>query len=531
VGGANLGFQSIYHFLNSDPRFTAERFFLESLAARETRGAAKSLDSGRPLSSFPVIAFSIPFESDYPAVPTLLGVSGIPPLAQDRNADHPLVLAGGISVSLNPEPLAPFMDLIWIGEFDETGVGPREGVFSALRRLIGAGRRRSRLSRASLLREFRFLESVYVPSGYDVSLTPEGIVTEIRERSGFPPRVKARKLSAEESPIPHSVMFSPDAQFGDSLLLEVNRGCSRGCRFCAGGWIHHPVRYRSYASFKDIADLGVRQGRTVGLVGSDLAGHPELEDILTAVTAQGGKFSLSSIRPEGLTPAVVDLLRKTGHRTATLAPETASLRLKAKIGKRIPSSTFLELTETLVRSGVPNVRYYFMIGLPSEEDEDVEALVEFVMQAREVFAHASQKMGAIGRIGVQVNPFVPKPWTPFQWTAMAAPETLERRIGIIHHGLRAVSNITLRVESLRQAPFQALLSRGTRNLASVILHAANSGFHRPRKTDSLRVALDALVYRERPKDEPFPWDVVDHGVSRETLWKVFEKKSAQPPSG
>ncbi|MDQ7782506.1 MAG: radical SAM protein [Desulfomonilaceae bacterium] len=528
VGMGNLGFQYVYHYLNNHPQFSAERFFRPDPAVQPSRRGHVPLseESSRPLNSFSVIAFSIPFENDYPAVPGLLNASGIPPLQRDRGAADPLVMAGGVSVSLNPEPLAPFLDLAFIGELDQH----REvtGLFAVLADAL-ARSRYALTDRRGFLSAFRDTTGVYVPSSYDFTYGSDGLIREIKHLPGFPGRVRAVKRVSTDLPVPVSVLFSKEAEFGESLLVESNRGCGRGCRFCAAGWIHRPVRYREFSAFKQQADRAIETGRTIGLIGSDLAGHPELEDILEYIVDRGGRFSLSSIRPEGLSDKVIRLLARTGQKTATLAPEAASQRLRKVIGKDLPSDAFHDLVGKLVSQGIPNIRFYFMVGLPTETDEDVEAIVEFVSTARDIFVKASRPLGRIGRIGVQLNPFIPKPWTPFQWAGMAEAQTLRRRIRLVQNGLKRRPNLVIRSESVPQALLQGLISRGDRRISAALTAAGARAKSRPRLVGT--ESLDPVFYlhRERAGDEVFPWDVVDHGIAKQTLRRIYVASISVPP--
>jgi radical SAM superfamily enzyme YgiQ (UPF0313 family) len=329
VGMGNLGFQFVYQVFDSHPDITVDLFFFTGYGQKPISHNLK-----RPLGDFSAIAFSIPFENDYPAVPAMLQAAGIAPLARDRDESDPLIIAGGVSPSLNPEPLAEIVDLVYVGEIEDS---PHEsGFMSRLIQFLESG------SKKGFAEHFKDAPGVYVPSKYSFCFEQDRVIS-IKAHDGFPDRVAAVKRRGEDEPVPVSVMFAPEAEFGDTLLIETNRGCGRGCRFCAGGWIHHPVRYAGQARFEADIDAAIEQGRTVGLIGSDLASHPELEDILTRIVNGGGKFSLSSIRPEGLSDTVIELLAKTGQKTATLAPETAAPRLKRVIGKNIPSARFYRL--------------------------------------------------------------------------------------------------------------------------------------------------------------------------------------------
>lgn len=519
VGMGNLGFQYVYQLLNAHPAFAAERFFLpESGGARKDGIRVAAEESGRDLRDFPLIAFSVPFENDYPNIPKVLSQSGIPPLRENRGGSDPLVIAGGVSVSINPEPLADFLDMAFIGEVPDLQK-PEPELVSILADLFSRGIP----DRAEFRESFRTVPGAYIPSAYSFKHGDHGLIEDVRVQEGFPERVRAVKRRKKGSTVPVSVLFSPQAEFGDTLLVETNRGCGRGCRFCASGWIHMPVRHAEFSSFQEQVEKAVAEGHTVGLIGSDLAGHPELETILSTIVGSGGVFSLSSIRPEGLTPKVIELLARTGQKTATLAPEAASPRLKKVIGKEIPSERFYELVEKLVVAGIPNVRFYFMIGLPTETDEDVSAIVDFVTECRRIFLDASRQLKKVGKIGVQVNPFVPKPWTPFQWAPMTRLEVLERRMQIIRKGLGGIPNLVVRMESLRSAQIQAVISRGDRRVAALLTAAADGAGSWSRIFKDRETTLDFFAYRERREDEIFPWDVADHGISKEALYKVYSR--------
>ncbi len=296
------------------------------------------------------------------------------------------------------------------------------------------------------------------------------------------------------------------------------------------GWTEFPVRHTRFRRFREQVDQAIREGKSIGLVGSDLAGHPELEEILATIVEQGGTFSLSSIRPEGLSERVIELMAQSGQKTATLAPEVASTKLKKVIGKEIPSEDFHELIQNLVTKGILNIRLYFMIGLPTEEDEDIVAMVDFVRQSHRLFVNASKSMRKIGRLGVQVNLFVPKPWTPFQWAPMEARKVMEKRARMLRTSLGKLPNLILRIESPRQALYQALLSRGDRRVGDIILRVAQQDGRWSGILEKYRSEFGFYALRERSIDETFPWDVVDHGVKKRRLWELYLRsmKSACP---
>lgn len=529
VGLSNLGFQFVSRVWDAHPLYSVEQFFFDvaCLSDRECGGCVVSEKGNRPLSQFPIIAFSLPFENDYSAVIRSLLMNHIPCFASQRGTRDPLVIAGGVSISLNPEPLASVLDVIFIGELEEANGWNHflDILASVQARKVSTNKwDRSELSR------FREVAGAYVPEAYHFHYYSDGRVESIEALAGIPLPIQAVKRTGASDRLPVASVEDKNAVFDQSILVEINRGCGHGCRFCTSGWIHGPVRYRSLNTFcQQILDRDIA-GKTVGLIGSDLAGHPQLSEILHHIVSKGGKFSLSSIRPEGLTPELIRLIVATGQKTVTLAPETASSRMKKIVGKALPDELFFEKIEWLVANGIPNVRFYFMVGLPTETDEDVSSIVDFVLKARTVFVAASRSRKKIGRMSVQVNSFVPKPWTPFQWVAMEPPKDLERKIKLIRVGLAGVPNIVVRAESVREALVQGYVSRGDRRVGAFLYEAISQQLRLPDVLRKPGSNAAFYLYRERLWNETFPWDVVGHGIKKTTLRHIFEKALSRADS-
>jgi radical SAM superfamily enzyme YgiQ (UPF0313 family) len=522
VGLSNLGFQFLKSTLEQSGIFAPETFFVDDqFLKRPTDLTSRVLEGGRAsLKGFPIIAFSIPFENDYWIVPKALISAGIPPLRKDRGPVDPLVLAGGVSVSMNPEALAEFLDLVFVGELVETMDDPN-GLWVLLKEFCES--RSATRDRHEFYRNFKDVQGVYVPEAYNFRYKDDGTISAIEPEQDFPDRITAvKRLSPLDVP-PLIILDEFPTEFKNSCLVEINRGCARGCGFCSGGWIHRPVRHFKYDSVKDGLVRAIKANKTIGLIGSDLASHPELLTILDDIADQGGKFSLSSIRPEGLNDKIIKRIVESGQKTATLAPEVASERLKRVIGKPIPNKLFFDLTGKLVSAGAPNLRFYFMIGLPTETEEDVKEIIEFVLESREIFLNSSRKMGKIGRIGVQLNAFVPKPWTPFQWIAALSKKEWDHRIKIIEDGLRGVKNVVVRHESTRMSEIQAVLSRADRRISGGVKLMGEQG--KLGMSCFAGANPDVKFYSERMRgpEEIFPWDVVDHGVPKEVLRARFER--------
>jgi radical SAM superfamily enzyme YgiQ (UPF0313 family) len=522
VGMGNLGYQYLYRHINSIEGLLAERFFFSHSGRQDDGGSATpvSEESGRPLRDFSVIAFSIPFENDYPGVPGALMAGGVSPLRSDRNDDDPIVICGGVAPSINPEPLSSFFDVIFVGEVDDS-LGDYEFFRALACRIPNYSSEFG--DKQSFVDSLCDIPGVYAPSGYEFQRDVSGRISKVTTRPGFPKRVKAVKRQSSQSVVPGSVIFSSEAEFGEILLIEINRGCGRRCRFCTSGWIHGPVRYVDPSRFEEALTEAVSSGRKVGLIGSDLAGYPHLDILLKRIVDGNGAFSLSSIRPEALNENMLGLIARSGQKTVTLAPEAASVRMKRIIGKEIANDVFYRLVKMIVSAGIPSVRFYFMVGLPLETDADVMEIVDFVKRSREGFVDASRPKGRIGTIGVQVNPFVPKPWTPFQWVGMTPVKDIERRISIIRDGLKGVPNIVFRSESVKSALIQAFLARSDKLAAGAILEVAGDSGKWNRVLRNIKDQLNFFVYRRRDEGEVFPWEITDHGISRQVLKKSLEK--------
>ncbi|MDO8834445.1 MAG: radical SAM protein, partial [Vicinamibacterales bacterium] len=458
VAMSNLGFQTTYALFNAHADVVCERAFLppkqELAAALASRRRLETIESGTPLHEFDVIAFSVSFEWDYTNLLTILRLAGMPLHAAERTPGHPLVVIGGAVTFVNPEPLAPFADIIAAGE----GEVLIPALVAALR---GATSRRDLLDRLTLERGF------YVPSRIEVQYGPDGTIRAFVPRDGrdipLPVRKAALRTTDAVDP-PATSIFTPDTEFGSRLLIEVVRGCANLCRFCWAGYNYLPVRAFPADRILQIAADARQHADRVGLVSIALCDHPEIERILARLGEMGYSISPASLRLDDLTPPIVRMLRASGERSITIAPETGSDRLRRVINKTMTNEEILEKTEMVFAEGIENLKLYFMIGLPSETDDDLVAIRDLSLQLRDRMMAAGRHRGQVGRIVGSVNPLVPKPGTAFQWLPMDTQDVIEQKIERLRKLTAGIDNVYFTIKSERHSFYQALLSLGDRRV-------------------------------------------------------------------
>jgi radical SAM superfamily enzyme YgiQ (UPF0313 family) len=516
VGMANVGLQSVYAMLNADGGVVAERFFVpDSSGQRPSDPEWLSEESGRPLRDFDLIAFSVSFEQSYPAVVKAVSAAGLNLWARERGDAEPVVLAGGVATMINPEPLAPFIDAFVLGDL-EAAIGAFAPVLGRL-----ADRGVSRLGRLQFLAEN--VPGVYVPAAYRPRYDKSNELAGWDVEDGFPFPVSTVVLSAPMSTAPHTRIISPDSAFPDMFLVELARGCGRGCRFCAAGFVYRPPRPWPLTALH--AALQERRGASrVGLVGLEFLGRDEIELLCRSLIEQGVHLGFSSLRADALTPSFVSLMKASEAKTATIAPEAGSQRLRRIINKNLEEEEILAAAERLVSGGIPNLKLYFMLGLPFETDEDVEDIVGLVDRIRRTVRPIGRQRGYLGTITVSVSTFVPKAWTPFQWSGFVSKKESEKRWRLLIKGLLPLPNVKLRLDSFRNALFQAVLSRGDRRLAPAIEAVALRGVPFQRVLKDLGFLAETYT-GGIDTQRPLPWEIVQQRVRRQYLLAEWNRAS------
>lgn len=506
AGMSSLGFQKVYALINALEHVACQRVFLPE-RQKGTREII-SCEGSMKLAEFDIIAFSISFENDYINVVSLLKDSNIPPRVLNRDASHPMVIAGGVATFLNPEPLAPFIDCFLIGEAENL-IQPFFNLFSL------------EIRKNDLKKHFlNSLESVYVPSFYEAKHTkPDSFSPPVPIDKSAPGTVKVKHVQTLKDISTTTTILTDKTAFKNSFLIETGRGCHHGCRFCSAGFIYRPPRFYPESGIVNAMLRAKKKTDKIGLVSAAVSDHPFITPICARGIEADLKISFSSLRADALSDDLINTLVNSGVKTATIAPEAGSERMRRIINKKLDETIIITAVNRLVTAGIIHLKLYFMIGLPFETDTDIEAIVTLTKKIRREFIETSRKNKKIGTITLSINPFIPKPSTPFQWSPMVCPALFKNRLTLIKKGLKALPNIRLNAESFRMSKVNALLSRGDRRTADIIEKAVELGWTRAMKQSE----LSEMVHKELDPGASLPWDFLDTGIKKEFLLKEYER--------
>ena len=523
VGMSNLGLHIIYEEINLRNDSVCERIFLpekkELEAYDKTKTPLMSVETQRPMHQFDVVAFDVTFEMDYFHIPLMLRHGRVPIMGKDRTEFDPIVIAGGPCATFNPEPFADFIDAFIIGE--------GEGIVSRVLDIIRDGKMEG-LDRHAILRQLANISGVYVPSLYVPIYSDDGEFKGYHIAEGAPKTIKRHFEMLTSGG--ETVVATNYTEFGAMYIIEVARGCGRHCRFCMAGYCFRVPRVRPLEILKEGVDRAEKLGKKVGLMGAAISDYPEVDELVTYIRSKDMRYSCASLRADSLTQAVVDGLADSGQKTITIAPETGSERLRRVINKGISEEHLQNAATLSAKSGIQHMRLYIMIGLPTETDEDIEAIVGLAERTQ---AHMAE-VGCKGRLTLSINPFIPKPFTPFQWMAMDNQKTVEKKLQYIKKALQKNRRIEVLVESPKEAYIQGVLARGDRRLGAVLAACAADRGSKSFKAEMKAAGLDMdeMNYRERSFDEFLPWSHLDMGMDKgylEMEWKRSVDEAYTPP--
>ena len=495
AGMSSLGFQTIYKLANNIEFVSCERIFWHG--QKDNNKCPKSIETGLGLDKFDIIMFSISFENDFLNLAQLLVQAGIPLRSSDRNHIHPLVVAGGIACFLNPEPIAAFIDCFLLGEAE------------CLLKPFFDGYIKKKEKQFFLQNLEKQIPGAYVPcKNYN--------------------RVKVQYLENLENTTSCTTILTSDTAFKDTFLIETLKGCPHGCRFCSAGFIYRPPRIYPAKNIYNAIDKAFGKTDKIGFVSSAIADHPDIIEICDYGLKHNFKLSFSSLRSDKLDNKFILVLANSKIKTATLAPEAGSTRMRKIINKNIKENDILIAVKKLVNAKIINLKLYFMIGLPLEEIDDIHAIVELTKKIKTIFLEESKKNRKIGTITLSVNPFIPKPCTPFQWTSMEDEKTLKQKVGIIRQGLKKIANLNINVESLKKAKIHALLSRGDQHTAYIIESALKDGWTSAMRKNSKY--CNSIIYKKKDVNDPLPWDFLETRIKKQFLVKEFLKAKDETQS-
>ncbi len=502
IGMANLGFQTIYRILNQIPNVSCQRFFLDL--------GTRSLEQQRKLNTFALIAFSLSFEMDYPNVPRILGSADIPLKSSQRKDSHPLIIAGGIAPSLNPEVMAPFFDCILVGEAEEMVTEFVE----EYRRLLC-----DKPKKEELLLKLAQIQGVYVPRFYQTEYDHQGYLRKIERKADVPLPIKSRKVELGKHST-FSPITSPYIHFKNTLLIEVGRGCKRGCRFCAAGFAYLPTRYTTKEDILKQVDDHIGENSQVGLVGTLVSDYPDLEAVCHHLIKRNLSIGTSSLRIDRLNLNLLRLLSESGMKTLTLAPEVGSHRMQKLINKKMDLEDVLASIELVKESKINSLKLYFMIGLPFEGKEDIGAILRLIQKIHQVYMKDSYGKK---RMILSLNPFVPKPHTPFQWAGMGRKKVLEEKYAHLKGGISKLGGISMESKSIREFHLQALFSLGNRIVGEGLYYQQTEGKSLYSFLKKQKLDIEHLLFEEKKEDAVFPWEIVEHHTPKEFLLKEYKK--------
>lgn len=514
VGMSNLGVHRLYSILNSRHDTACERVFLpdeEDIEEYDKTGTRLfSFESRRPVAEFDVLAFSVSFEQDYLNVLEMLRLSGVPADKHERTDGHPLVILGGICSFFNPEPLADFFDVVIIGEGEEVAL-----------EFVDAYKANRRRKRPELLKSLSRITGAYVPEFHEVAYNEDGTIKSRKSlEPAAPEQIKKRVFKGYETSPAATVILTPNTEFSGMRLSEITRGCGRHCRFCMAGYIYLPPRNLRIDEAKKQAKEAEDSCGKIGLVGAALSDYPNIDELCAAI--EGG-VSVSSLRADSVGGTLIDRLAKSGHKTVAIAPEAGSERLRKVINKGVSEDDILRASDMIFGRGIPNLKLYFIIGLPTETQEDVEAIVALAGKVRDMQLKHGRPAGRIGRITLSVNSFVPKPFTPFQWEPMERVESLNKKLRYLEKAVKKIGNMNVIHDLPKWEYVQALLSRGDRRVGRLISAAHGKGGDWKAAAGALAMDTDFYVTRRRDFTEILPWDFIDIGVRKEYLMSEYKR--------
>ncbi|MHB1545421.1 MAG: radical SAM protein [bacterium] len=498
VAMSNLGFLRTYELINKSGFMSCDRAFLQDDASK----GIISIETRQRIVNYDFIFFSLSYENDFSNILSILAAEKIPFLSKDRDKSFPLIMAGGVIAFLNPEPVAPIFDLMFIGE--------AEAIFPDFFKIV------ENKNKYEILETVAKIDGIYVPSAYNFIFDKKKptVLNRIEHLSCFSEKIK-RKYADKSFTFSSSPITTKFSELSNINMIEIERGCKRGCRFCSAGFIYLPLREAKSADVLS-AIKSLNENDKAGFVGLGTMDSKNINKIMQYSLDSKKPFSLSSIRFDCLDENNLDLIKETGIRTVTLGIETGSSRLKKMINKDISNDEIIAVLKNIIKKGIINIKLYFMFGLPYEEKEDLDETINLIKGMREEFVKSSKINKRIGLLTASFGPFVPKAWTPLQWENFEDLTILRKKADYLADNLKRLPNLNVNINSLSAAFTEAFFARGSRISNEILIYSFMNKIGLKSAVTAKGNNINDFI-RKFGEDELLPWEIIDQGVTKKYL--------------
>ncbi|RZD14946.1 MAG: radical SAM protein [Candidatus Acidulodesulfobacterium ferriphilum] len=512
VAMSNLGFLRAYELINQSGFISCDRAFLQD----DTSKGIISLETGKRLQTYDLIFFSLSYENDFYNILSILDAGQIPFLSADRDKTFPLIMAGGVIAFLNPEPVAPIFDMLFVGE--------AEAIFPDFFKNIEKHNRISlKKNKNEIIEDCGKISGIYVPAAYQFIFDAKkvNVLKEIKILPRFPEKIKRRWAGKDF--ISSSAITTKFSELSNINMIEIERGCKRGCRFCSAGYIYLPLRESKPDDvLKTIESLN--ENEKAGFVGLGTMDSKNIRRFMEFSLNSKKPFSLSSIRFDCLDENNLNLIKETGLKTITLGIETGSSRLKRLINKDIKNEEIIIVLKNIIEKGIMNIKSYFMVGLPCEEKQDLDETINLIKTMQKEFVSSSKINKRIGSLTVSFSPFVPKAWTPLQWENLEDLTILRHKMDYISNSLKHLPNLNIKINQVKSAYIEAFFARGSRLSLDILINSHKNKISLKKAAKSSGFNINDFI-RKFNTNELLPWEIIDQGVTKKYLLKEYKNST------